>query len=325
MEQTVTMQKRKSITIRNEHLRNIQRIYALPTTIIPAISLAVGIGELVIVGISSVEIELLLSMYLLTTVGLTVGFHRHLTHRSFRTNTAVRAILTILGSMAAQGPVLNWVSNHRRHHKYSDQPEDPHSPYLRGEEITGGFRGFWHAHVGWLFDGEITNAAFFSKDLLRDPAITKINQLYLTWVFLGLAIPTVLGGLITSTWIGALQGFLWGGLIRIALVQNATWTIGSLCHIFGTRPFETNEHSKNNIWLAIPILGDSWHNNHHTFPDSAISGLEWWQIDPSGWVIRALEKVGLAWDVKAPTRSMIEAKKKARSVKHLVIPHNQAN
>jgi stearoyl-CoA desaturase (delta-9 desaturase) len=159
--------------------------------------------------------------------------------------------------------------------------------------------GFWHAHVGWLFDGEITNAMRFSKDLLRDPLIVWVNRHYLLWVVLGLAIPAGLGLLWTGTPFGAFQGFLWGGLVRIALNQHATWSIGSLAHIFGDRPFDTGEHeqSRNNIWLALPILGDGWHNNHHAFPHAAISGFRWWQLDPSAWIIRGLEALGLAWNV----------------------------
>ena len=288
-------------TIRNDRLQAAQRYFALPTIIVPAIGLATAVFEVAQGTAGSFEIVLLSVTYVITMAGITVGFHRYLTHRSFQASAGTRAALAVLGSMTAQGPVINWVSNHRRHHAHSDAVGDPHSPYVtdRGEPL-GPARGLWHAHVGWLFDGEITNAMRFSKDLLRDPTIVRMNRLYLLWVLLGLAIPAAIGWLWTGTAFGTFQGFLWGGLVRVALNQNATWSIGSLAHIFGSRPFDTGEHeqSRNSFVLALPILGDGWHNNHHAFPRSAISGFHWWQVDPSAWIVRLLEAVGLAWDVE---------------------------
>ena len=297
---------KKKITIGNDQLKQLQRRFALATVLIPFLGSVLAIGLLWLTGIGAVEVALLLSMYALSIIGITVGFHRHFAHCAFRTNIAVRIILAILGSMAAQGPVIHWVSNHRRHHQYSDQSGDPHSPHL-----YEGIRGLWHGHIGWMLNSEVTNAAVFAKDLLRDSAIAKVNQLYLTWVILGLAIPGVLGGVVTGTWMGAWQGFLWGGLVRIFLAHHVTWSINSITHLYGSRPFDTSEQSTNNLWLAIPSFGEAWHNNHHAFPNSGKFGLQWWEIDLGYWIIRTLEFAGLVWEVKTPTVGMIEAKKAA--------------
>lgn len=303
-----------SLFVQSDRIKNIQKIYGYPTVIIPTIGLIIGVIQLLLVGITPLEFWMFLSMYFLTIVGISIGFHRMLTHRSFQTNSVIKALLAILGSMAALGPVIFWCSNHRRHHKYSEKPEDPHSPYLRRDKSLSGWKGFWHSHIGWLFDGTATNTVVFTKDLLRDPVINSINKYYMLWVLLGLVIPAVLGGWIGGTWTSALSCFLWGGLVRIALVQNVNWCVGSICHIIGTKPLKTDEESRNIYWLAIPFIGESWHNNHHAFPNSAITGLEWWQLDISGWIIRGFEAVGLVWDVKVPTRKMIEQKKVSQTV-----------
>ena len=255
------------------------------------------------------EIGLLVSLYILTLVGISVGFHRLFSHSTFQAHVAVKILLAILGSMACQGPLIYWVSNHRRHHQYSDKPGDPHSPYYIEEEAIDPILGLWHAQVGWTFTHEITNTFLFAKDLLRDSVISKVNQLYYFWVLLGLVIPTVLGGILTGTSMGLLSGFLWGGCIRLFLSYHFTNSINSITHLYGKRPFDTKEQSTNNICLAIPTIGEAWHNNHHAFPNSAKFGLQWWQVDLGYWVIRTLEVFGLAWDVKAPTAGMIEAKK----------------
>jgi stearoyl-CoA desaturase (delta-9 desaturase) len=301
--------KEPRLTIENEHLSALQRRVALITVLTPFVGAVVAISLLWYTGkIGGLEIGLLLLMYVLTMFGISVGFHRQFAHRSFKAAPAVRAMLAILGSMAAQGPVIHWVSNHRRHHGHSDKPGDPHSPHLFGEGVWGQLRGFWHAHMGWLFDTDITNSLLFAKDLLQDPLILKLNRLYLVWVLLGLAIPTVLGGLLSWSWWGALNGLLWGGLVRTFLVHHATWSVNSITHLYGSRPFETDDHSTNNGWLALITAGEAWHNNHHAFPNSAMLGLKWWQIDTGGWLIRGLEKIKLVWDVTVPSVQRIEEK-----------------
>lgn len=302
-------QKHK-MTIASDYLQGIYRRVALATIFIPFIGSVVAIGLVWQTGIGPIEVGLLVSMYALTIFGIEVGYHRYFAHHAFQTTTTFRIILAILGAMAAQGGVTHWVTHHRRHHHYADMPGDPHSPHLHGDGIRGRLQGLWHAHTGWILEGQITNSIVFAKDLVRDPIIAKINLLQHVWVILGLVIPTVLGGILTWTWMGAFQGFLWGGLVRVFLGHHVIWSINSICHVYGGRPF-SGSHSTNNIWLAIPSWGESWHNNHHAFPNSAIVGLEWWQIDLGAWAIRTLEFTGLVWNVKAPTAAMIEAKKAA--------------
>jgi stearoyl-CoA desaturase (delta-9 desaturase) len=239
-------------------------------------------------------------MYGITVIGIDVGLHRLVAHRAFQTTSAVRACLCILGSMAAQGPVLFWVAIHRRHHALSDQPGDPHSPHLEGDGLRGTLRGLWHAHTGWLFKHQLPRGAAYITDLINDRSMRKVSRLYFLWVALGLTIPAALGWWLHGTWWGALRGFVWGGLVRIFLVQHVTWSINSICHLFGTRPFANVDHSANNAWLALLSFGESWHNNHHAFPSAAFHGFRWWQIDVAGYVIRALGWIGLAWGIKKP-------------------------
>ncbi|MEH1781251.1 MAG: acyl-CoA desaturase [Nostoc sp.] len=308
----VTSNKPTKIIIQNDYLQKVQRRFAIATIIIPLIGTLISLKFAWDFGISALELELLLVFWFLTMVGgITVGFHRLLSHCAFKTHPSIRVALAILGSMAAQGPVINWVSNHRRHHQYSDQIGDTHSPHLYQGEYWGKLKGMWHSHIDWMLNGELTNSTVFAKDLLQDPVMKKVNQRYLAFVFLGLLIPAILGGIFSRTWIGIWQGLLWGGLVRIFLVHHFTWTINSITHLFGSRPFNTSEQSTNNVWLAIPTGGEAWHNNHHAFPNSAEFGLQWWQIDLGYWFIRTLEVLGLAWDVKVPTLGMIEAKKTA--------------
>lgn len=304
------MLNQSRITIDNDRLQSLQSNFALATITVPLLGCVFAIVMLNYSGISTAEIIVTFSMYLLTFVGVTVGFHRYFAHKSFDANPQVRIILAILGSMAAQGPVSNWVATHRRHHQYSDQPEDPHSPYIHEGQKLHWLVGVWHSHIGWMMSSKMTNSALFAKDILKDPILSKINQLYLLWIALGLIIPAALVGVLTMSWIGVIKGFLWGGLVRMFLVHHSFWYIGSLAHIIGKGEFDTQDESRNNIWMAIPTFGEAWHNNHHAFPNSAIFGLYWWQVDLGGLVIRFLEKLGLIWNVKSPTLSMIEARQK---------------
>jgi stearoyl-CoA desaturase (Delta-9 desaturase) len=237
--------------------------------------------------------------YLLTGLGITVGYHRLFTHRSFATSPPIRALLAVLGSAAIEGPVIEWVSNHRKHHRFSDEPGDPHSPHLKP---AGGWRGvlggLFHAHVGWIIGGEdLASEERYGKDLLADPVVRFIDRTFLLWVLAGLAFPFGLGVALTGTIAGGLTGMLWGGAVRIFCLHHATFSINSLCHFFGRRRFETGDQSRNLLWLAVPTLGEAWHNNHHAFPTSARHGLRWWQLDPSAWLIAGLERLGLVWNV----------------------------
>jgi stearoyl-CoA desaturase (delta-9 desaturase) len=242
-------------------------------------------------------------MYVLTALGITVGYHRLFTHRSFETSRVVQLILGVLGSMAMQGPLLQWVALHRRHHQHSDQEEDPHSPHARGKGVLGLIRGLWHAHVGWVFTANPPDLGRYVKDLRQSRLLRVVSALFPVWVVVGLLVPTVLGAVLTWSWTGALFGLIWGGLARVFLVHHVTWSVNSVCHLWGGRPFRTGDHSRNNFLFGVLALGEGWHNNHHAFPTSARHGLRWWQVDMSYWFIWCLAVLDLAWKVRTPAQS----------------------
>ena len=249
--------------------------------------------------VSATDLAILAVMYLLTATGITVGYHRLLTHRSFRTHKPTEYLFAFLGSMAVQGSVIAWVADHRKHHAHTDVEGDPHSPHVgHGDGVSGVLRGLWHAHTGWLLS-EHGRADWkkYAPDLYEDPGMRFINRRFVSLVVLGLALPALVGYLLTGTLLGAATGLLWGGLVRVFLVHHVTWSVNSICHFLGTRRFEVEDHSTNVFWLALPSLGESWHHNHHAFPRSAVHGLRRWELDPSALVIRAMERLGLAWNV----------------------------
>jgi stearoyl-CoA desaturase (delta-9 desaturase) len=254
------------------------------------------------------DLVVLAVTYLLTGLGVTVGYHRLFTHRSFKTSPPMRALLAALGSAAIEGPVIEWVSNHRKHHRFSDQPGDPHSPHVdRASGWRGALGGLLHAHVGWIFSGaDMASEERYAKDLLADPVVRFIDRTFVLWVLAGLAFPFGFGVALTGSIAGGLTGLLWGGAVRIFFLHHATFSINSLCHFFGRRRFTTGDESRNLSWLSLPTLGEAWHNNHHAFPTSARHGLRWWQLDPSAWLIFGLERSGLVWDVVrvAPEREL---------------------
>lgn len=270
--------------------------------VLPFVGLGVAVFFLWGWGFSWIELGLLLGMYVLTTVGITVGFHRLFTHRAFETYAVVQAVLAVLGSMAVQGSLLKWVALHRRHHAHSDQPGDPHSPHLHGRGILGLLRGLWHAHLGWIFQADPPDLSRYVKDLRRSSLLRVLSALFLVWVALGLLIPAVLGGLLVGSWRGVWYGLAWGGLARIFLVHHVTWSVNSVCHFWGMRPYRSADQSRNNFLFGILAMGEGWHNTHHAFPTSARHGLRWWQIDVSYGVIRALALLRLAWNVKLPSK-----------------------
>ncbi len=237
--------------------------------------------------------------YTLSGLGITVGFHRLFTHRSFKTTRSVRALLAVLGSMAVEGPVIEWVSTHRKHHNFSDLPGDPHSPHVdHSPGWRGELRGLAHAHVGWMFRGkDMANPAPLCQGPARRPRPALYQPTFPLWVVVGLLLPFGLGVALTGTLLGGLTGMLWGGAVRIFLLHHATFSINSLCHYFGRRPFATGDESRNLAWLAPLAFGEAWHNNHHAFPTSARHGLGRWQVDPGAWLITGLERCRLAWDV----------------------------
>jgi stearoyl-CoA desaturase (delta-9 desaturase) len=245
------------------------------------------------------DLVVLAIVYMLTGLGVTVGFHRHLTHRSFKTSPAMRGILAVLGSSAIEGPVISWVADHRKHHAYSDVEGDPHSPHVgHGGGLLGALRGLMHAHVGWLFIHTQRGAKDrYAPDLQKDRVVSFVDRTFILWAFAGLAAAFGLGVAIGGSVIAGLTGLLWGGAVRMFLVHHVTYSINSLCHFFGRKDFETGDESRNLAWLAPLTFGEAWHNNHHAFPTSAVHGLRRWQLDISAIVIRILEAMGLVWDV----------------------------
>jgi stearoyl-CoA desaturase (Delta-9 desaturase) len=238
-------------------------------------------------------------MYLFTAIGITVGFHRLLTHRSFQTSKPIEYTFAILGSMAVQGPVISWVADHRKHHAHTDEEGDPHSPHVGHDGgVRGVLSGLWHAHSGWLMSTQgRADWKRYAADLYEDDGMRTISRQFVPLVIATLAIPALAGFIVTGTWVGALTGLLWGGLVRIFFVHHITWSVNSVCHFLGSRRFDTDDRSTNVFWLAIPSLGESWHHNHHAFPRSAVHGLKRWEPDPSGMIISAMEKLGLARNV----------------------------
>lgn len=244
------------------------------------------------------SLAILAVMYVVSIMGVTLGFHRLLTHRSFATYKPVQYALAIIGSMAVQGPVMNWVADHRKHHAHTDKDGDPHTPHGHGTGVKGALAGLWYAHMGWLFEvsGQ-TEHERYARDLYEDRGMRFIHRTFGLWVALGIAIPAAAGLALTGTWRGALEAALWGGPVRIFLGHHVTWSINSVCHFFGSRRFEVEDHSTNVFWLAPLSMGESWHHNHHAFPRSAQHGLRWWEIDPSAMLIALMKRLGLAWDV----------------------------
>lgn len=301
------------VTVENAALRPMQRRIALATIWIPLLGSVGALALAVQHGVSRLDVMLLVVGFALTSIGLEVGFHRALAHRAFVARSPVSFMLAVLGSMAAEGRLLYWVASHRRHHAHSDTADDPHSPHVRrigdSEQTLGPVAGLWHAHIGHMITDRITNCTLFARDLARDAMMRSISAWYELIVVAGLLLPALIGGLSTSSWYGALTGFLWGGLLRMFLVHQTTWSVASVCHLFGNKPYATGDKSCNNLWIALPSFGSAFQNNHHAFPTSAFLGLRWWEIDLAGWVVRALAAMRLATGVRRPTASQLERKR----------------
>lgn len=255
------------------------------------------------------HLAVFVGMYFITGFGITIGYHRLFTHKSFETSSIMKWIIGIAGGMAIEGPIRKWVATHRAHHQHSDDHHDPHSPHVHGETVYGTIAGFFHAHIGWLVEPEMPGLSRYVPDLVKDRDVRHLSRLFPAWVLLSLAIPTVLGGLLTQSWTGALVGLLWGGLARIFLVHHVTWSINSVCHLWGTRPFRSHDESRNNFVFGVLGMGEGWHNNHHAFPTSARHGLRWWELDASYILIRVLGVFRLVWNIKTPDASRLAAKR----------------
>ena len=272
-------------------------------TLVPLLALAVAVWRSWAGLLRPSDVVVFLVVYVLSGLGVTVGFHRHLTHRSFKAKRAVRVALGILGSAAIEGPVISWVADHRKHHAYADVQGDPHSPHVdHGAGWLGALRGLAHAHVGWIFRHDQRGAHDrYAPDLLADPSIRFVDRMFPLWAIGGLALCFALGAAIGRSVGSGLTGLLWGGGVRLFVLHHVTYSINSICHVFGRRRFDTDDESRNVFWLAVPSLGEAWHNNHHAFPTSASHGLSWRELDLSAAVIRGLELSGLAWDVQRVT------------------------
>ncbi|HKN98138.1 MAG TPA: acyl-CoA desaturase [Pseudonocardiaceae bacterium] len=252
-------------------------------------------------GLSWVDVVLAVVFFYVSGLGVTVGYHRHFTHSSFKAKRWLRVVLAVCGGMAVQGPVIIWVADHRRHHAFSDREGDPHSPWLFGTSPLAIAKGFWHAHMGWLFDRDLTNKQRFAPDLLADQDIVRVSKLFWLTTIATVALPTLLGGLITWSWWGALTAFFWAGLVRIAVLHHVTWSTNSICHMLGERPFAARDRSANFWPLAVLSFGESWHNLHHADPTCARHGVRRGQIDTSARLIWMFEKFGWVRDVRWPT------------------------
>lgn len=280
-------------------MTKIEKVANLGAVVIPFVATLTAIVLLWNSLVAPADLAIAAAMYLLTAVGITVGFHRLLTHRSFQTGKPLEYTFAVLGSMAVQGPVMSWVADHRKHHAHTDEEGDPHSPHVGHDGgVRGVFAGLWHAHTGWLMSTQgRADWKRYAPDLYEDPGMRRISRSFVPLVLLSLALPALAGYLVSGTLVGAATGLLWGGLVRIFFVHHITWSVNSICHFLGSRRFDTDDRSTNVFWLALPSLGESWHHNHHAFPRSAVHGLRRHELDPSAALIAAMEKLGLARNV----------------------------
>jgi stearoyl-CoA desaturase (delta-9 desaturase) len=280
-------------------MTRLERGMNIGAVVLPFAAFAAAVVFLPASVLGPVDLVLLAAGYLIGGLGITIGFHRLLTHNAFATHRWVRYALAIAGSTAVEGPVISWVADHRKHHAHADDEGDPHSPHVdHGTGLRGSLRGLYHAHMGWLWATQgRADYRRYAPDLLEDPGMRRINAAFLPIVIAGLALPAAIGGIVTGSLAGAATGLLWGGFVRIFLLHHVTWSINSICHFFGRRRFDTDDHSTNVFWLAPFSFGESWHHNHHAFPRSAVNRLHWYELDPAGLVIAGLERLGLAWNV----------------------------
>ncbi|HEX4746156.1 MAG TPA: acyl-CoA desaturase [Gaiellaceae bacterium] len=282
----------------------ISRVVMVAAVIVPLVGAAIAMALLWGRAFRWIDVLLLVGMYVLCAFGTTIGFHRYFTHKGFEARLPVKVTLGVLGCMTMQGPIIQWVTDHRKHHALSDKPGDPHSPHVgHGDGFWGGVRGFAHAHLGWMFSNlGMEQGRVYGKDLYEDRVVVWLDRLYLLWVALSLGIPFAIGYLVGGGSLAlGLEALVWGGLFRIFLYQHATFSVNSICHMFGRQDYRSRDEARNNWVVALLVFGEGWHNNHHAFPASARHGLHRFQLDVSWWVIRALERARLVWNVKTPS------------------------
>ena len=292
------------------HKSTLEIVTLSAFVVFPFIALAAVVPAVWGWGLSWLDVGLAVGFYFFTLLGVTVGYHRYFTHGSFKAKRPLRLFLAVAGSMAIQGPVVQWVADHRRHHAFSDREGDPHSPWRYGNDARALLKGMFHAHLGWLFDRRKTNAERYAPDLLKDAALVRTSRMFVVWSFISLVLPGVIGGLVTGSWFGAWTAFFWAGLVRIGLLHHVTWSINSVCHVMGNRPFMSRDRATNFWPLAILSAGESWHNLHHADPTCARHGVLRGQIDMSARVIWGFEKLGWASSVKWPDPVRLAAKRR---------------
>lgn len=295
----------RAIVQLNPRSARAKRVVALVTIGIPGIGFAVALYLIVTGKATMLDYSLFVVFYAIQMFGITIGFHRYLAHRSFKTSPFFEGVLMITGSMALEGPVLFWVGTHRRHHRFADELGDPHSPNLSGAGFGGKLKGLWYAHIPWMFSDQESRATVFAPDVVRSRRLYYYNRTYPIWGLASLLLPAVLGFAIGGTLSAAFSGFVIGGLARVFVANQAAWCVGSISHMIGSRPFVTNDGSANNWPVAFFTFGEGLQNNHHAFPSAYRHAMRWWEPDLSGWVIAALAKAGIVWDLKMPDRQKI--------------------
>ncbi len=291
----------------------VQQASAAVLVVGPLVALGVAVATLWGHGISALDVIIAVVMYAVTCLGVTIGFHRLLAHRSFRANRPLRIGLAVAGTMAVEGSALTWVAQHRKHHAHTEQEGDPHSPFRYGTGFWPQLKGLVYAHMGWFFDAHPSQPERWAPDLLADRDMFVVSKTSHVWSAASLAIPFLIGLAVTTTLSGAFLAFLWGGLVRMMVLHHITWSTNSLCHMFGRRPFETADRSSNFAPLALLSFGESWHNAHHAFPSSARHGVDRGQLDATAGVIRLFERLGWATHVRWPRPERLEARRRSRS------------
>ena len=279
----------------------IRRTAALAIMIVPGLGFLGALYQLLWTGSVDTTVWVLFGvMYALHMGGISIGFHRYLAHKSFKTSTVFEGILLICGSLAGQGPIMDWITTHRRHHMYSDREGDPHSPNLHGTGLRGQVRGLWHAHMPWMLSDETSKWSVFAPDVLSNRRLFFYHRTYLVWVFTGLALPALIGLAVDRSVDGAVNGLLFGGLARMFVVNQASWCVGSFAHMFGARPFRTGDNSANNLPVAVLTFGEGLQNNHHAFPSSYRLWMRWWEPDLGGWLLALFRQVGIVRELRQP-------------------------
>ena len=292
-----------------EQVSRVQQVCASILVFAPLIGVALSVVAFWDHGISWLDLGLAVAMYAVTGFGVTVGFHRMLAHHSFRPNRALKIALAVAGSMAIEGSALIWVAHHRKHHAYADREADPHSPWVYGRGVAAQLKGLAHAHIGWLFMYNPPEPERWVPDLQSDRDIRIVSRTDAVWFALSMAIPFGIGLAVTGSLYGAWMAFLWAGVVRVVVLHHVTWGINSLGHMFGSRPFRTRDRSTNVALLCVLSLGDSWHNGHHAFPTLARHGVDRGQVDLSAGLIRILERIGWATDVRWPAAQPLAARR----------------